>query len=55
MIGDVDAREDVHRHAQRGQRADQENEQRHHDERVGAAQRNADYGKHQGTGRRSEI
>ena len=48
--GNLDAREDVHRHTQRGQRADQENEQCCHDERVGATQRNADYGKHISTG-----
>ena len=40
----VDAREDVHRHAQGGKAADQKNQQRRNDERIRPAQRDADYG-----------
>ena len=42
----VDARKNIDRHAQRGERADDENEQGRHHKGVGPAQRNADYGKH---------
>ena len=45
---DVDARENIDRHAQRGERADEENEQRRHDERIGPAERDTDYGEHWG-------
>ena len=44
--GNVDAGEDVDRHAQRRERAEEENQQRRNDERVGAGERDPDYGKH---------
>ncbi len=43
---DVDARENIDRHAQRGKPAAEENEERHDDERVGSSQRDADNGEH---------
>ena len=43
---DVDARKDVDRHAHRGERAHEKNEQGRDDERVGAAQRDTDYCEH---------
>ena len=49
---DVDARKNIDRHAQRGERAEEENEQGRDDERIGPAQRDADYSEHVGTGKR---
>ena len=44
--GDADVREDVGRRAQRGQRPDDQQQQREHDEGVGPAERNADQCNH---------
>ena len=44
--GNVDFRKYVDRHAQRGKRANEQNEQGHHDERVWPAQRKTDYAEH---------
>ena len=46
---DVDAWKNVDRHAQRGERTDQENKERRHNERIGPAQCDADYGEHGAT------
>ena len=42
----ADVRKNIDRRAQRRQRADDENDQREHDERVGPPQRDADYSNH---------
>jgi hypothetical protein len=46
--GNVDARKDIDRHADRGERADDENEQGRYDEGVGPAERDTDYCEHVG-------
>ena len=46
MMGMLMLGKDVDRHAQRGERAEDENQQCGDDERVGPAERNPDYGKH---------
>ena len=43
---DADVREDVGRRAQRRERADDQNQERQHDERVGPAQGNTDQSNH---------
>ena len=44
--GNVDARKDIDRHAQRRERTENENQQGGDDERVGPAERDPDYGEH---------
>jgi hypothetical protein len=49
---DIDARKNIDRRAQCRERADEENEQGRHHKSVGPAQRDTDYSKHGGTGKR---